>query len=74
LTLASLEHGRLAGEGQEKFNDKGQFGRSWGEIGKGERQREQKQKRENVLKMRERELSPCFNMMKYPKTSVTDPA
>lgn len=33
LTRASLEHGRLAGEGQAKFTDKGQFGgghrKSW---------------------------------------------
>lgn len=70
MTLASLEHGRLAGEGQAKFTDKGQYGEGAEE---GERHRESIGKKEGE-KLETRDLSPCFRMMKYPKTSVTDPA
>lgn len=31
-------------------------------------------KEQEKLETRQQDLSPCFNMMKYPKTSVTDPA
>ena len=61
------------GEGQAKCIDKGQFG------GMGVRgQRREKDivragaKKGEKSEMRERDLSPCLYMMKYPKTSVTD--
>lgn len=69
LTPASLEHGRLAGEGQAKFTDKGQFGGAGGHTERAEAKKEGEK-----FEMRERDLSPCLNMMKYPETSVTDPA
>lgn len=48
LTRASLEHGRLAGEGQAKFTDKGQFG--------GGTQKELKQKKREKSLKRENEI------------------
>lgn len=77
MTPASLEHGRLAGEGQAKFTDKGQFEGSGGWRGRQAREKdiERAQAKEGEkLDTRERDLSPCFKMMKYPKTSATDPA
>lgn len=71
LTLASLEHGRLVEEGQAKFTDKGQFALSGGVAGEAGGRRSLEKEEE---KLETRDLSPCFNMMKYPKTSVTDPA
>lgn len=49
MTPASLEHGRLAAEGQAKFTDKGQFR---GRTGGRETQRELEQKEGEKLKTR----------------------
>lgn len=49
LTPASLEHGRLAGEGQAKFTDKGQFGGGRTRRALKQKKREKSLKRKNEI-------------------------